>query len=234
MVVYGSTKTFIWSCVIRRPSVLIDNLWARSDPTIALTLPHMATHADTINHSEYELETRGMPFETGRTSMASACSFSPNLVSLSLSLSLSLPLLHIWSMILQWQSLLVCWATLTRDTWKIKNASHKTTISPRSLFLFPVSLPHSAWTSELNSRGRLNFEPLSPAVFSARSSFFPCDVLTHRMFRKQRSRYNVPINEMIFMRSPCKAQRIFDKKGLSGGIYKNCCIKLFQTKLVYL
>lgn len=161
MVVYGSTKTFIWSCVIRRPSVLVDNLWARSDPAIALTLPHMATHADTINHGEYELETRGMPFETGRTSMASVCSFSPNLVSLSLFLSL----LHIWSMILQWQLLLVCWATLTRDTWKIKNASHKTTISPRSLFLFPVSLLHSAWTSELNSRGRLNFEPLSPAVF---------------------------------------------------------------------
>lgn len=85
MVVYGSTKTFIWSCVIRRPSVLIDNLWARSDPAIALTLPHMATHADTINHGEYELETRGMPFETGRTSMASVCSFSLNLVSLSLS-----------------------------------------------------------------------------------------------------------------------------------------------------
>lgn len=59
----------------------------------------MATHADTINHGEYELETRGMPFETGRTSMASVCSFTPNLVSLSLSISLypslSLSLTHL-------------------------------------------------------------------------------------------------------------------------------------------
>ena len=108
----------------------------------------MAAHANTINHGEYEVETRGMPFETGRTSMASVCSFSPRVVSPP-PFSLSLSLYLCWCLIASFSPSCVApliddpaatvvvasqRATLTRDTWKIKNASHKTTISPRSLF----------------------------------------------------------------------------------------------------
>lgn len=45
--------------------VHIDNLRVGSDPgTIARLPPHMVALANTINHGEYEVETRGMPFET--------------------------------------------------------------------------------------------------------------------------------------------------------------------------
>lgn len=100
---------------------------------------------------------------------------------------------------------------MTCDTWKIKNASHKTTISLLLLLTLPpisvhffstVSRLHPARTSELNSRGRLNFQPLSPTVFSPlpRPTLFLGRVMYRRgtMFRKQRSGYNAPINEMIF------------------------------------
>ena len=149
----------------------------------------MAAHTNTINHGEYEVETRGMPFETGRTSMASVCSFSPRVVSpLSLSLSLCRCLIASFSpscvapliddpaatVVVALQR-----ATLTRDTWKIKNASHKTTISPRSLFHSRLSASFClngrtelAWKIKLRAIVSPPFLPSLPPRIPSRLVFF--------------------------------------------------------------
>lgn len=143
--------------------VHIDNLRVESDPrTIARLPPHMVALANTINHGEYEVETRGMPFETGpRQAFAvplwRLSSFSFLYTPLYPSIPVSPSPAHPPD---RWSCSRCCstGATVTCDTWKIKNASHKTTISllflltPPSQFTFSppypgfIPLERASWT----------------------------------------------------------------------------------------